>query len=139
MYTKGSTRTKRAMLACVAAVVAAVSSQANAERIVEREHEHFDARFEHDQFYHDRGYVVTGVPRGAYTLSYAGSALFYRGGEWYRPVRRVAVVVAAPIGAYVPVLPPVYSTVWWRGVPYYYANDTYYSWMPDANEYEVVM
>ena len=42
-------------------------------------------------------------------------------------------------GAYVPVLPPLYSTVWWSGVPYYYANDTYYAWVPQVSEYQVVM
>jgi hypothetical protein len=24
-------------------------------------------------------------------------------------------------------------------VPYYYANDTYYAWVPEVNEYQVVM
>ncbi len=36
----------------------------------------------------------------------------------------------APIGAFVSVLPPYYSTVWFGGVPYYYADDTYYDWSP---------
>jgi hypothetical protein len=36
----------------------------------------------------------------------------------------------------VPVLPPAYTTVWASGVPYYYANDTYYA--ATAGEYAVV-
>src|SRR6185436_2730653 len=64
--------------------------------------------------------------RAALTIHYGGGAFFYHGGEWYRRDGGVSVVIAAPIGAYVPVLPPLYSTVWWSGVPYYYANDTYY-------------
>ena len=28
----------------------------------------------------------------------------------------------------VQVLPPFYTTVWFGGLPYYYANDTYYAW-----------
>lgn len=47
-------------------------------------------------------------------------------------------MIAAPIGAFVPVLPAFYSTVWWGGVPYYYADDTYYDWNAGAREYEVV-
>ena len=101
-------------------------------------HMHLDSRFAHNQFYHDRGYVAPAVPRGAYTVRYRGGDYLYHGGEWYRPHGRVAVVVAAPIGAFVPVLPAFYSTVWWSGVPYYYADDTYYSWNTGANEYEVV-
>lgn len=37
-----------------------------------------------------------------------------------------------------PWLPPYYTTVWWDGVPYYYANDAYYSWDPAQQEYQVV-
>ena len=39
---------------------------------------------------------------------------------------------------FIPVLPPYYTTVWVGGAPYYYANDTYYSWQPQQNSYEVV-
>ena len=35
-------------------------------------------------------------------------------------------------------LPLYYSTVWWGGVPYYYANDTYYRWNGTVNQYETV-
>jgi hypothetical protein len=48
------------------------------------------------------------------------------------------VVVGAPIGLFVPVLPPYYTTVWVGGVPYYYADDTYYAWDPSQNGYQVV-
>jgi hypothetical protein len=36
------------------------------------------------------------------------------------------------------VLPPYYSTVWFAGTPYYYADNVYYSWQPDQNGYSVV-
>ena len=99
---------------------------------------HFDNRFSHDQYYHDRGYSFPGVPRGAYEVHHRGDAYWYHGGEWYRPHGNVSIVVGAPIGAFVPVLPPYYSTVWWAGAPYYYADDTYYSWNSGVNEYEVI-
>lgn len=94
--------------------------------------------FHGDQHYHGHGYTVIGVPRGAYAVHHRGDTFWYHGGEWYRPRGRFSIVVAAPIGAYVPVLPPFYSTVWWRGVPYYYADDTYYLWDTRARQYEVV-
>jgi hypothetical protein len=33
------------------------------------------------------------------------------------------------------VLPLAYATYWWGGLPYYYANDVYYTWNPDYNGY----
>lgn len=35
-------------------------------------------------------------------------------------------------------LPFDYSTYWWGGVPYYYADDNYYTWDADANAYQTV-
>jgi hypothetical protein len=101
-------------------------------------HMHFDNRFSHDQYYHDRGYSVRGIPPGAYNIHHGGDAFYYHGGEWYRPHGGFSIVIGPPIGAFVPVLPPFYSTVWWGGAPYYYANDAYYSWNSGVNEYEVV-
>jgi uncharacterized protein DUF6515 len=99
---------------------------------------HLDARYAHNQYYHDRGEVVNVIPRGAYTVRYRGGVYLFHGGEWYRRNGSAAVVIAAPLGAFVPVLPAFYSTVWWGGVPYYYADETYYSWDAGAGEYEVV-
>jgi hypothetical protein len=35
-------------------------------------------------------------------------------------------------------LPLDYATYWWGGVPYYYADDNYYTWDADNNAYETV-
>jgi len=35
------------------------------------------------------------------------------------------------------VLPAVYATYWWGGIPYYYANDVYYTWNAGENGYVV--
>ncbi len=35
-------------------------------------------------------------------------------------------------------LPWYYDTYWWNGMPYYYADDTYYQWDRDADAYETV-
>jgi len=57
---------------------------------------------------------------------------------WYAPRGDGFVVVAAPVGVVISVLPPYYSTVWVGGVPFYYADNVYYSWQPDQNGYAVV-
>jgi hypothetical protein len=41
-------------------------------------------------------------------------------------------------GLFFDTLPLYYSTLWWGGSPYYYANDNYYQWNGAANEYETV-
>jgi hypothetical protein len=42
------------------------------------------------------------------------------------------------LGLYFASLPLYYSTVWWDGVPYYYADNTYYRWNGTVNQYETV-
>ena len=32
-------------------------------------------------------------------------------------------------------LPLAYATYWWSGIPYYYANDVYYTWSPSYSGY----
>lgn len=41
------------------------------------------------------------------------------------------------MGLVISVLPPYYSTVWIGGIPYYYADNVYYTWQPDQNGYAV--
>ncbi len=42
------------------------------------------------------------------------------------------------LGLYFATLPYYYSTYYWGGVPYYYADNTYYNWDPNANQYVTV-
>jgi hypothetical protein len=44
----------------------------------------------------------------------------------------------AGYGLFLSTLPYYYSTYWWDGVPYYYADDNYYRWDGSLGEYEVV-
>lgn len=72
--------------------------------------------------------IGLGVGAGAAYGYYGGGYPAYRGyyGGW-RP----------RIGVYVPVLPPVYSTWYYAGSPYYYADGVYYA--PGSNSgYTVV-
>jgi hypothetical protein len=100
--------------------------------------EHMDGRFAHNRYYPDRGSFVAGVPGRPVVFDRPGGRFYYSGGIWYRGYGPRFVVVGAPVGLFVPVLPPFYTTVWFGGVPYYYANDTYYMWSAAQNGYEVV-
>ncbi len=42
------------------------------------------------------------------------------------------------VGLYFASLPYYYSTYWWGGVPYYYADNTYYRWNAGVGQYETV-
>ena len=100
--------------------------------------EHYDPRYSHNQYYPVRGGVVTTVPGRAVVFDRPGGRYYYYSGVWYAPRGPSFVVVAAPVGVFVPILPPYYTTVWIGGFPYYYANDTYYVWDQAQSGYEVV-
>jgi hypothetical protein len=130
-----------AWLALLAALTLSNGASAEDRREPERHlaaHQHFDNRFAHDHAYYDRGYVVREAPRESYTVVHSNVNYYYSRGDWYRHSGPRWVVVGAPIGAFVPVLPPFYTTVWFGGLPYYYANDTYYIWDSPQREYRVV-
>jgi Family of unknown function (DUF6515) len=100
--------------------------------------EHMDARYGHNRYYPNRGVMVGAIPGRPVVFDRPGGRFYYSGGVWYAPRGPGFVVVAAPLGVLVPVLPAYYTTVWIGGVPYYYADDTYYMWDPSQNGYEVV-
>jgi len=110
-------------------------------------HQHLDSRFSHNRYYYDRGYAVHTPPAGgvANLTGRNGERYCFQGGnwyrwrgEWYRSWGGAWVVVDAPLGLFVPALPPYYTTIWWGETPYYYANDTYYLRDAEQNNYEVV-
>jgi hypothetical protein len=88
--------------------------------------------------YPPHGATVSAPPPAPVVINHPSGHYYYSGGVWYAPRGPSYVVVAAPVGVFVPVLPPYYSTVWVAGAPYYYANQTYYSWSPQQNSYQVV-
>jgi hypothetical protein len=67
-----------------------------------------------------------------------GRSLYFHEGYWYERRRGGYLIVRPPMGLYVRVPPPYYTTVWAGGVPYYYANDTYYRWVDSRRAYEIV-
>jgi hypothetical protein len=102
------------------------------------QYDRYDSRWQHDRYYPKRGHVAPYVPHGAVVVRHSHSSYWYSGGVWYAPYGPRYVVVAPPLGVYVSVLPPYYTTVWFGGIPYYYANDAYYAWRASQRAYEVV-
>ncbi|HEY5759491.1 MAG TPA: DUF6515 family protein [Steroidobacter sp.] len=92
-----------------------------------------------DRHYPREGYEVRNLPRERHAIiAPGGSRYFYSRGVWYAPRGPSYVVVHAPIGLFVPVLPPFYTTVWFGGSRYFLADDTYYMWRDRERSYEVV-
>jgi hypothetical protein len=94
------------------------------------EHWVLDARFNHNHYYPALGYSVRALPPGYLDISFGRGHLFFSAGVWFQPQGRAYLVVAPPPGAYLPILPPDYTTLWIGNMPYYYANSVYYTSAP---------
>ena len=96
-----------------------------------------DSRYNHGRYYPPVGTVRPALA-GEYRPYFHGSdRFFFSAGVWYAPRGTGFVVVQPPVGLVIGVLPPYYSTVWFGGIPYYYADNVYYTWQPDQNGYAV--
>ena len=137
---KRTTTTALAGLAIAILALAAAGAQADEHerRGGGRGEQHFDARYNHNRSYPTRGAVMRELPAQRVVIQHPTGRFFYSGGVWYAPRGPSFVVVGAPIGVFVPVLPAFYTTLWIGGMPYYYANDTYYAWRGEQSGYEVV-
>ena len=89
-----------------------------------------DSRYNHNQSYPVRGQSLRTLPRDHRAVIHDHSRYYSSHGVWYRPYRGRYVVVAPPFGLFVPFLPLAYTTIWMSGIPYYYANETYYTETP---------
>jgi len=79
------------------------------------------------------GHPAYGYPGGGYHHGYSTGA-YWRGGYWhggYWPRAYYGLGFAW----FLPFLPLAYATYWWDSIPYYYANDVYYTWNPAYNGY----
>lgn len=88
---------------------------------------HMDSRYGHNHAYPARGKHFDRLPGGYRTVVYDHSRYYFHEGVWYRPYGRGFVVDFPPFGLIVPFLPLYYTSLWVGGIPYYYANDTYYT------------
>ena len=92
-----------------------------------RHQQYRDVRYSHNHDYPARGQSIGTLPRGHREVFYHNTRYHFQGGVWYRPEGRLFIIVAPPIGLFVPFLPAFYSTIWLGGIPYYYANEVYYT------------
>jgi hypothetical protein len=84
--------------------------------------------------YHGGGYVgAYGRPGGYYGHGYSTGAYwgggYWHGGFWPR------AYYGYGFSWFLPILPLAYATYWYGGIPYYYANDVYYTWNPSYEGY----
>jgi len=76
------------------------------------------------------GYGRPGWYRGGYH-GYNWGGGYWHGAFWPR------VYYGWGFPLFLPILPAVYATYYWGGIPYYYANDVYYTWNAGQNGYTV--
>jgi hypothetical protein len=72
------------------------------------------------------GGYYRGYPRGGYGYPRGG----YGYGGWWGGLG---------LGLFLAALPLYYETLWWDGIPYYYANHAYYVWDGDVQQYQAVV
>ena len=127
------------LAAAISSSARAASNEREHDRDARRAHNGYvlDSRYNHNHYYPPRGYAVRSLPRGYTLVRHGGSQYYFHAGVWYRPYGPRFIVVRPPIGLFVSVLPPFYSTIWVRGRPFYYADDAYYVWRPQRRGYEV--
>ena len=83
------------------------------------------------------GVAYSGYGRPGYRPGFRGGyGRFWGGGYWHGAFwPRVSYGWGFPL--FLGVLPAVYATYYWGGIPYYYANDVYYTWDAGQNGYVV--
>lgn len=91
-----------------------------------------------NEYHFSNGSRLNEAPRSGYAIDHDLTHYWYDRGHWYRRDDLGWVVVDAPVGAFISVLPPDYTTVWSAGASYYYADDAYYRWNGAQRAYEVV-
>jgi hypothetical protein len=74
-----------------------------------------------------------GRPGGFYGHGYSTGA-YWRGGYWHGGFWPRAYY-GLGFSWFLPVLPLAYATYWYGGIPYYYANDVYYTYNPSYDGY----
>jgi hypothetical protein len=84
--------------------------------------------------YHGAGYAGGGYGgHGGYGHGYSTGASwrggYWRGGFWPRAYYGLG------FSWFLPILPFAYATYWYGGIPYYYANDVYYTYDPSYEGY----
>ena len=98
---------------------------------------HYDHRRDfYRHYYRPHGHYYPSLPAGFLSLSLAGGLFYYHMGTYYRPSDGGYVVVRAPLGARIRVLPENCSPFYVDGRRYFVCDDVYYR--PDGDDYVVI-
>jgi Family of unknown function (DUF6515) len=98
----------------------------------------FDGVHHHDRYYPAPGFLAPVLPRSSLSIVFGSDRFFFDGGIWYQPYGPQFRVIVPPIGIVIPILPSAYVTLQVGGLPYYYANGTYYTLASPGPGYVVV-
>src|SRR4029453_15846393 len=94
-----------------------------------RDHDHErDRRDRQEVIVVQPGHVVHALPNSPARIHAGPRDYFYHGGIFYEPRGRDYVVVSAPIGARVGILPPGFIRFGLGGRSYFYFNATFFFW-----------
>ena len=87
-----------------------------------------------------RGYSVSRghATRRAQIIHHKGGTYYFRDGIYYHNVNDRYIVSRAPIGIRVSLLPD-YRFIWLNNICYYYYCGTFYRYLDNVNQYEVVI
>ena len=113
-------------------VMVGFCQEAGAKEREVRQGEFMDSRHEHNRSYPARGQYIDALPSGHRMVVFGKARYYFFDGVWYLPKGRRFLIVAPPIGLAISFLPPYYTTIMVGGVPYYYANEVYYTAAPAA-------
>jgi len=78
------------------------------------------------------GSVVKHLPSGSIDIEHHGRHHFFHDGRFFDRHRDGFVIIGAPIGIVVPVLPSMAISLTVGGVTFYATDDTYYREVPDG-------
>jgi len=82
------------------------------------------------------GHAAYGAAAGYHTGYRGGySSGAYWGGGWWHGGYWPRAYYGLGFAWFLPILPLAYATYWWDGIPYYYANNVYYTWDPAYDGY----
>ncbi len=118
------------MLILLGVIISLPSNEAVAQR---RRNERREFRAERR-----REYVIASLPREHDRILVRGKEYFYAHGVFYRTSPRGYIIVAAPIGARVKVLPEGYSSITVGVGPLFFHYGTYYRYNPVEKDYVIV-
>ncbi len=90
------------------------------------------------RIYRPHGHTIRVLPKTHTRIFIRKKHYYYHSGLFYRSATSGYVVIRAPIGAHIHTLPRGFVRFYIGGIPYFYVNYIYYSWLPNVGMYVVV-